>query len=176
MNEIVVTAVGADRPGIVAALTGALLEIGGNLEETRAALLRGSFATVLAVAVPDGTGVAEVEAALAPVAAELGLGLWVGPAAPKPAGSALAALRGLGLRRRPSGHRRTAWPWRSPSTRPTSSTCPPGWWASPPIYVLGIEIELPAGTSPDRLAAALAPVAEAHGVELTLEAESDEVM
>ena len=41
VNEIVVTAVGADRPGIVAALTGALLDIGGNLEETRAALLRG---------------------------------------------------------------------------------------------------------------------------------------
>ena len=47
------TAVGADRPGIVAALTGALLEIGGNLEDMRAALLRGSFATVLAVALPD---------------------------------------------------------------------------------------------------------------------------
>ena len=40
MNEVAVTAVGADRPGIVAARTGALLEIGGNLEDMRAALLR----------------------------------------------------------------------------------------------------------------------------------------
>ena len=77
------TAVGTDRPGIVAALTGALLDIGGNLEDVRAALLRGSFATVLAVAVPDGVGPGEVEAALRPVADELGLGLWVGPAAPR---------------------------------------------------------------------------------------------
>ena len=83
MNEIDVTAVGADRPGIVAAITGALLELGGNLEETRAALLRGSFATVLAVAVPDGVGREEVQAALRPVALELGLGLWVGEAAPR---------------------------------------------------------------------------------------------
>jgi len=35
----------ASISGIVAALTGALLDLGGNLEETRAALLRGSFAT-----------------------------------------------------------------------------------------------------------------------------------
>ena len=83
MNEIVVTAVGADRPGIVAAITGALLELGGNLEETRAALLRGSFATVLAVAVPQGVGRDELQAALRPVALELGLGLWVGDATPR---------------------------------------------------------------------------------------------
>src|SRR5680860_778585 len=89
MSQVVVTAVGADRPGIVAAITGALLEIGGNLEEARAALLRGSFATVLAVDVPEGTGPAEVEAALRPVAEGLGLGLWVGPAAERPAGPAV---------------------------------------------------------------------------------------
>jgi hypothetical protein len=46
----------------------------------------------------------------------------------------------------------------------------------PPIYVLGIEIELPAGASATELATSLGPVADAHGVELTLEAESDEVM
>ena len=42
MRELAVTAVGSDRPGIVAAITGALLRIGGNLEDARAALLRGS--------------------------------------------------------------------------------------------------------------------------------------
>ncbi len=175
MNEIVVTAVGADRPGIVAALTGALLEIGGNLEETRAALLRGSFATVLAVAVPEGTGVAEVEAALAPVAAELGLGLWVGAAAPKPAGPPLqrCVVSVYGADRPGIVHGMSGALADHGANIIDLSARLVG---EPPIYVLGIEIELPAGASPSGLAGALAPVADAHGVELTLEAESDEVM
>lgn len=175
MNEIVVTAVGADRPGIVAALTGALLDIGGNLEETRAALLRGSFATVLAVAVPDGTGVAEVEAALAPVAGELGLGLWVGTASPKPAGPPLqrCVVSVYGADRPGIVHGMAVALADNGANIIDLSARLVG---EPPIYVLGIEIELPAGASPSGLATALGPVADAHGVELTLEAESDEVM
>ena len=175
MNEIVVTAVGADRPGIVAALTGALLDIGGNLEETRAALLRGSFATVLAVAVPDGVGVAGVETALAPVAAELGLGLSVGPAAPKAAGEPLARavvsvygadhpgiVHGMAVALADHGANIIDL-----SARLVGE---------PPIYVLGIEVELPPGLDEDALAHAVAPAAAAHGVELRVESESDEVM
>lgn len=175
MNEIVVTAVGADRPGIVAALTGALLEIGGNLEETRAALLRGSFATVLAVAVPDGTGVAEVEAALAPVAEELGLGLWVGPAAPKHGGASLqrCVVSVYGADRPGIVHGMSV---ALAEHRANILDLSARLVGDPPIYVLGIEVELPAGLAPDALARDLAPVAAAHGVELTLEAESDEVM
>ncbi len=170
-----VTAVGADRPGIVAALTGALLDIGGNLEETRAALLRGSFATVLAVALPDGIGVAEVEGALAPVAAELGLGLWVGPAAPKPAGSPLqrAVLSVYGADHPGIVHGMAAALAEHGANIIDLSARLVG---DPAIYVLGIELQLPSGTSPDQLAASLAPVATALSVELTLEAESDEVM
>lgn len=175
MNQIVITAVGADRPGIVAALTGALLEIGGNLEEARAALLRGSFATMMAVAVPDRIGVAEVEAALSPAAAELGLGLWVGPAAPKPAGEPLqrtvvsvygadhpGIVHGISVALSEAGANIIDL-----SSRVVGD---------PAIYVLGIEAELPAGLSPQRLEATLGPIAAEHGVELTLEAESDEVM
>lgn len=175
MNEIVVTAVGADRPGIVAALTGALLDIGGNLEETRAALLRGSFATVLAVAVPDGTGVAEVERALGPVAAELGLGLWVGPASPKAAGPppARAVVSVYGADRPGIVHGMSVALAGEGANIVDLSARLVG---DPPIYVLGIEVELPPGVDQGSLARALAPAAAAHGVELRVEAESDEVM
>jgi glycine cleavage system transcriptional repressor len=171
----VITAVGADRPGIVAALTGALLAIGGNLEETRAALLRGSFATVLAVAVPEGVGVAEVEAALTPVADDLGLGVWVGVAAPKAEGDALqrAVVSVYGADHPGIVHGMSVALAEHGANIVDLSARLVG---DPPVYVLGIEIELAAGASPDRLAAALAPVAAQHGVELTLEAESDEVM
>lgn len=169
------TAVGADRPGIVAALTGALLEIGGNLEDARAALLRGSFATVLAVAVPDDVGPEEVQAALRPVALELGLGLWVGRAAPRPAGEPLArcvlSVYGAdhpgivhGITRALADHAANVVDL---SARLVGD---------PPVYILGVEVELPPGLDAPSLRAALAPVAERHEVEMTLEAEEDEVL
>jgi glycine cleavage system transcriptional repressor len=175
VNEVAVTAVGADRPGIVAALTGALLEIGGNLEDMRAALLRGSFATVLAVALPDEVGPAEVEAALRPVADELGLGLWVGAAAPQRPG---APLRRCVLSVYGADHPGIAHGFaraladRSANIVDLSARLV----GDPPIYVLGIEVELPPSLEVGALAAALAPVAEEHQVEMTLEAEEDEVL
>ena len=175
MNEVAVTAVGADRPGIVAALTGALLEIGGNLEDVRAALLRGSFATVLSVAVPEGVGPDEVAAALRPVADELGLGLWVGAAAPRAPGPPLArcVLSVYGADHPGIVHGITrALAERSANVVDLSARLV----GDPPIYILGIELELPPGLDPGSLRAALAPVAEEHGVEMTLEAEQDEVL
>jgi glycine cleavage system transcriptional repressor len=175
VNEIVVTAVGADRPGIVAAITGALLEIGGNLEETRAALLRGSFATVLAVAVPDGIGVAEVEAALHPIAGELGLGLWVGPAAPKAAAEPLSrsVVSVYGADRPGIVHgMAVALAAQGANIIDLSARLV----GDPPIYVLGIEIEQPIDADAAALERALARVASAHGVELAIEVEDDEVM
>lgn len=175
MNEIVVTAVGADRPGIVAAITGALLELGGNLEETRAALLRGSFATVLAVAVPDGVGRGDVEAALRPVALELGLGLWVGDAAPRseapPLRRAVVSVYGADHPGIVHGMA-TALAGAGANIIDLSSRLV----GDPPIYVLGIEVELPVGGGGDALRAALAPVAVSSGVELAIELEDDEVL
>jgi glycine cleavage system transcriptional repressor len=54
MPELAVTAIGRDRPGLVAAVTGALLELGGNVEDSQMSILRGHFAVMLIVLVPDG--------------------------------------------------------------------------------------------------------------------------
>ena len=175
MNQVVVTAVGADRPGIVAAITGALLEIGGNLEETRAALLRGSFATVLAVAVPDGVQAGDVEAALRPVAEELGLGMWVGAAAARPPGPPRARwvlsvygadhpgiVHGMALALAEHGANIVDL-----SARVVGD---------PPVYVLGIELERRADEPVGALERSLGRVAASHGVELSLEPEDDEVL
>lgn len=176
MPDVVVTAVGADRPGIVAALTGALLGLGGNLEEVRAALLRGSFATALSVQVPDGVAAADVEAALAPVALELGLGLWVGPAAAR-GGDAPSPPRAIvsvyGADHPGIVHGITsALAGRGANITDLSSRLV----GDPPLYVLGIEVELPSGVGADALGRALASEAERHGVELHVEAEDDEVL
>jgi glycine cleavage system transcriptional repressor len=77
-----VSAVGRDRPGIVAAITGSLLELDGNVEDSRMTILRGQFAVMLIVSLPDADGKAELERLLAPVSAELGLdALTVSPVA-----------------------------------------------------------------------------------------------
>ena len=53
MTHMALTAVGTDRPGIVAALTGALYDLGCNIEDADSAVLRGVFALTLVVAAPD---------------------------------------------------------------------------------------------------------------------------
>ena len=53
MPEFAVTAIGRDRPGIVAAISGALLELEGNVEDSQMSILRGHFAVMLIVRLPD---------------------------------------------------------------------------------------------------------------------------
>ena len=176
MTELTITAVGRDRPGIVAGLTAALLPIGANLLDCRAALLHGSFAMVMAVQVPDGVDVAAANAALAPAATALGLETWIGPSDggsvsggggercvisvygadhPGIVHATSAALADLGINILDLSSRVVG---------------------SPPVYVLGLEVELPAGVSPEAAEAALQPVASAQRVELHLEREADEVL
>lgn len=73
MPHFAVTCVGADRPGIVAAVTGVLVDHGCNLEDTSMSILRGHFAMMLVVDGPVGLDAATVEAALAESATRLDL-------------------------------------------------------------------------------------------------------
>lgn len=77
MAHYVVTAVGADRPGIVASVTKPFVDLGCNLEDTSASILRGHFALMLIVAAPQGTSAEDLERALAAPAEELGLVITV---------------------------------------------------------------------------------------------------
>jgi glycine cleavage system transcriptional repressor len=71
--EFAVTAIGRDRPGIVAAVSRALLELEGNIEDSQMSILRGHFAVMLIVSVPDQVSGEELAAQLGPVRDELGL-------------------------------------------------------------------------------------------------------
>ncbi len=73
MPEFAVTAIGQDRPGIVAAVSGALLELNGNIEDSQMSILRGQFAVMLLVAVPEGVEPAQLTDRLGAVRDELGL-------------------------------------------------------------------------------------------------------
>jgi glycine cleavage system transcriptional repressor len=71
--EFAVTAIGRDRPGIVAAVSRALLEIDGNIEDSQMSILRGHFAVMLIVSVPDRVSAEALADHLGPVREELGL-------------------------------------------------------------------------------------------------------
>jgi glycine cleavage system transcriptional repressor len=73
VSEFAVTAIGRDRPGIVAAISGVLLELGGNVEDSRMAILRGHFAVMLIVELPEAAARERLEAELAGVRDRLGL-------------------------------------------------------------------------------------------------------
>jgi glycine cleavage system transcriptional repressor len=67
------SAVGADRPGIVAAVSGVLVESGCNIEDSTMSILQGQFAILLVVSAPDTVTAAALELALRPVGERFGL-------------------------------------------------------------------------------------------------------
>ncbi len=72
--NLAVTAVGSDRPGIVAAITGVLLEFGGNVDDSQMSILHGQFSVMLIVSVPEGAEIPAIDERLREVGHELNLG------------------------------------------------------------------------------------------------------
>ncbi|HYL79790.1 MAG TPA: ACT domain-containing protein [Candidatus Acidoferrum sp.] len=67
------TAFGQDRPGIVAALAEGLFRLGCNIEDTCMTLLRGEFAMMVMVRLPNGLAAGQLSERLAPHIASLDL-------------------------------------------------------------------------------------------------------
>jgi len=72
--NLAVTAIGRDRPGIVAAITSALLEAGGNVDDSQMSILHGQFAVMLIVSVPEDASLDSIGARLDQVGREFDLG------------------------------------------------------------------------------------------------------
>ncbi|MEX2412393.1 MAG: ACT domain-containing protein, partial [Thermoleophilaceae bacterium] len=73
MAQLALSAIGRDRPGIVAATTAALLRHGVNVEDSRMSILRGHFTMMLVLGVPDGIDREALRGDLEAVADDLGL-------------------------------------------------------------------------------------------------------
>lgn len=92
MSRFSVAAIGADRPGIVAAVTGVLVERECNIEDTAMAILGGHFSMMLVVSGPTALDAHALEVALAPVAEHLHLVTMVRAIDPAVAASPVGAL------------------------------------------------------------------------------------
>lgn len=174
MTLLAVSAIGADRPGIVAGVTRVLYERGGNIEDSSMTILRGHFAMTLIVAGADAPG--DLEAALAPVAAELGLTLTVREVAPESAhaparpyvvtvygadhpgivAAVAGLLAGLGVNVTDLSTRLVDQP--------------------DPLYAMFLDVDLPPGADVEQVAAALRDLAAELDVEAGIHAADADVL
>ena len=74
MPRFALSAIGRDRPGIVAGVSGALLQHGANIEDSRMAILGGHFTIMLIVSTPGDADVDALARDLDAARGRLGLG------------------------------------------------------------------------------------------------------
>lgn len=84
MSQLVITAVGPDRPGIVGDLTAHLHQAGGNILDSRMVNLRGQFSLMILVEFDDPTA-AKISRELPGSAKSMGLQLSIAPQSDAPA-------------------------------------------------------------------------------------------
>jgi glycine cleavage system transcriptional repressor len=90
MSQLIITAVGPDRPGIVGELTALMHASGGNILDSRMVNLRGEFAMMILVELPDSAAAERMAASLEQRGGSMGLRLSLVPQDP----SALRAPKG----------------------------------------------------------------------------------
>ncbi len=171
MARLAVTAFGADRRGIVAAVTGVLVERGGNLEDSAMTILGGHFAMMLIVEVSDEVTPADLERDLAARGAPLGLTVAVRPVADPPqdvpAEGSSWSVSVHGADHPGIVHRVTRLLADHGANIVDLSTRIVGE-TEPPAYVLRLSVVLPTGADATSLDAELEALAEDLDVDLHL--------
>lgn len=178
MSEYAVWTLGVDRPGIVAAVTGALFEAGCNLEDSSMTILSGHFTMMLLVRGSEGLDGDALHAALAAAGEPLGLTVAVrevgDEAVPETTGepymvavygadrpgivhriSSLLADRGVNI-----------------TDLDTRVIGPP----EKPVYAMHLEVTVPNGGDPEALARELSRAGEALGVDTSIHPVETDVL
>ena len=170
MEHVAVTAIGVDRPGIVAAVTGVLKEQGGNLEDTSMTILRGHFAMMLVVEVPSGSSPEGLQQALAEVAQRLHLVVTVrsiDEAVAIASAGQRWALAVYGADRPGIVHAITSWLAEMGANITDLATRIIGE-PDHPVYAMHLDVWLPPASDSTAVAAQLAELAGGLGVEATM--------
>ncbi|HEU4752350.1 MAG TPA: ACT domain-containing protein [Armatimonadota bacterium] len=179
MPLIAVTAVGQDRPGIVAEFSGALFRLGCNLEETTMTRLRDQFAMLLLVRLPDAASPEELDRALQAAGSRLGLSVGIRPLPGSPAGDAPEAsgyiLRLYGADRPGIVHAATALlAERGFNITDLNTRVIPG--AGGPVYVMLLEVDAPSAEAAEALRPELERLRRELGVDLSFSALEQEAL
>jgi glycine cleavage system transcriptional repressor len=167
--HVAVTAVGADRPGIVAAVTRALYELGANIEDSRMAILGGHFAMMLIVALPKDVGRDHLEQILDQPARDLDLGVSVRPVAERSAAHADAVPYVVSV----YGADQPGIVWRISEALAArsiniSDLATHVLEGDPAVYVMVLEVELPPGTDAETAQSELKAIGAELGVDVSM--------
>ena len=177
MHELAITAIGADRPGVVAAVTGVLADLEGNLEDSSMTILGGRFAMVLIVAVPDHLDADQVQAALDEPASALGLDVAVHPSA---SGSAAAAGDPWSVTvygaDRPGIVHRFATALADAGANITDLSTRVIGDPSRPVYAMLLEVSVPVDVDPHGVQSDLTAVAVELGVECSMHPADTDIL
>jgi glycine cleavage system transcriptional repressor len=178
MPHVAVTALGTDRPGIVAAVTGVLMRHGGNLEDTAMTNLGGHFAMMLVVEVPDDESPEALEQSLVDEVGALGLTVAVRPiadiASEGPSGEPWAvSLYGAD---RPGIVHRVAQKLADHGANIVDLSTRVIGPGPEHAYVLLLELSLPVDSDADALARELGELAGELGVEIHLRPDDADVL
>jgi glycine cleavage system transcriptional repressor len=172
VNELAITVVGRDRPGIIADVSTALSGLGLNLTDSTMTLLRGHFAmTLICIGTVDE---ADVSSALEPLTADGGLLATAHRVPPEPSGGNAGApytllVHGadrLGIVAAVTGVLAEFGGNVTDLTTRLSGT----------LYLLSAEIDLPSGADFDELLSKLDEVADRLGVEVSLRSGDADVL
>jgi len=171
--QLIITAVGSDRPGLVAQLTRTIHEVGANLADSRMVNLRGHFAILVLV---DGSEaiLAKVREQLEAARASLGLSLELASveAADKPVrGSVPYRLKSYsmdqpGIVARISELLRT----HSVNIEELETRTESAPFAGTPLFLLEAVVTVPTGVSVRKLRDELTMLGDAIGCDVDLDA------
>ena len=171
MTEFIVTAVGKDRPGIVAAVTRVLLKTGSNIEDSSMTLVRGSFAIILSLAAPEKLTQRRLLGLLLPLKRSMGLFFTVAKSpvksAPKLEHSVHALLSVYGADKPGIVHKVTKVLAKDKvnitqvNTRLVEDL-------ERPIYVMVLELDIPRQAGFGKVQRALKALGKEIGIDITL--------
>jgi glycine cleavage system transcriptional repressor len=172
MTQFALSAIGRDRPGIVAEVTRALLGHSLNITDSQMAVLSGHFTMMLIVTAPDGTDLDLVHEELAGTRERLGLDALslspLGDAAPGDAAEPSQIVTVYGVDHPGIVHAVSARLAAREVNVTDLETRLVGEGGRAGLYAMVLEVALPGGMDPESLRAMLEEVGAEQGVEVTV--------
>jgi len=177
-QHFALSAIGRDRPGIVAAVSATLLNHRLNIEDSRMTILGGHFAMMLIVSAPAGTDVSGLSAELEAVGRRLELeAIALSPVeeleTPQPQASHVATVYG---RDHPGIVHAVASALAQREIDITDLSTRMAGEEDPPLYGLFMELAIPRPELVDELRAELERVAAEEGVRVSLRELQQDVL